>query len=102
MDRGAWWATVHGVAKSQTRLSDLARIHRILEGAKCYENSFGKSSLLLKGTGDLQLVSMCCFHSNLTSVLELLSDLPLSLPSPGGPWTHLQGTYSFRTSRMST
>ena len=24
MDRGAWWATVHGVAKSQTGLSDLA------------------------------------------------------------------------------
>ena len=23
MDRGAWWATVHGVAKIQTRLSDL-------------------------------------------------------------------------------
>ena len=22
MDRGAWWATIHGVAKSQTRLSD--------------------------------------------------------------------------------
>ena len=22
MDVGAWWATVHGVAKSQTRLSD--------------------------------------------------------------------------------
>ena len=22
MDRGAWWATVHGVAKSQTQLSD--------------------------------------------------------------------------------
>ena len=22
MDRGAWWATVHGVAKSQTRLRD--------------------------------------------------------------------------------
>ena len=21
MDRGSWWATVHGVAKSQTRLS---------------------------------------------------------------------------------
>ena len=21
MDRGAWWATAHGVAKSQTRLS---------------------------------------------------------------------------------
>ena len=23
MDRGAWWAIVHGVRKSQTRLSDL-------------------------------------------------------------------------------
>ena len=23
MDGGAWWAAVHGVAKSQTRLSDL-------------------------------------------------------------------------------
>ena len=22
MDRGAWWAAVHGVAKSRTRLSD--------------------------------------------------------------------------------
>ena len=22
MDRGAWWAAVHGVSKSQTRLSD--------------------------------------------------------------------------------
>ena len=22
MDRGAWWATVHGVTESQTRLSD--------------------------------------------------------------------------------
>ena len=24
MDRGAWWATVHGIAKSQTQLSTLA------------------------------------------------------------------------------
>ena len=22
MDRGAWWATVHGITESQTRLSD--------------------------------------------------------------------------------
>ena len=27
MDRGAWWATVHRVAKSQTWLSDLAHMH---------------------------------------------------------------------------
>ena len=27
MDRGAWWAAVHGVAQSQTHWSDLARMH---------------------------------------------------------------------------
>ena len=27
MDGGAWWATVHGVAMSQTQLSDQARMH---------------------------------------------------------------------------
>ena len=27
MDRGAWWATVHRVAKTWTRLSDLALMH---------------------------------------------------------------------------
>ena len=26
MDRGAWWATVHGVAKSQTRLKRLSTV----------------------------------------------------------------------------
>ena len=26
MDRGAWWATVYGVTKSGTRLSDCARM----------------------------------------------------------------------------
>ena len=26
MDRGAWWATVHGVAKSWTRLSNLTNL----------------------------------------------------------------------------
>ena len=27
MDGGAWWATVHGVAKSQTRLSEFTSAH---------------------------------------------------------------------------
>ena len=27
MDRGAWWATVHEVSKSQTQLSDYTRTH---------------------------------------------------------------------------
>ena len=28
MDRGSWWATVHGVAQSWTQGRDLARTHR--------------------------------------------------------------------------
>ena len=31
MDGGAWWATVHGVAKSQTRLSDFTSLHLTVE-----------------------------------------------------------------------
>ena len=46
MDRGAWWAAVHGVAKSQTRLSDFtfASLSCIGEGngnplqCSCLEN----------------------------------------------------------------
>ena len=37
MDRGGWWVTVHGVAKSWTRLSDLARTQYLFEG--CFEDS---------------------------------------------------------------
>ena len=43
-DGGAWWATVHGVAKSRTRLSDFTSLH------------FGLKILLLKshyGSGSL-------------------------------------------------
>ena len=29
MDRGAWWATVHGVAKSRTRPSDYSGSHLV-------------------------------------------------------------------------
>ena len=30
MDGGTWWATVHGVEKSRTRLSDFTSLHREL------------------------------------------------------------------------
>ena len=32
LDRGTWWVTVHGVAKSQTQLSDLATKQQPIEG----------------------------------------------------------------------
>ena len=31
MDGGAWWATVHGVAKSRTRLSDFAFVAQLVK-----------------------------------------------------------------------
>ena len=34
MERGAWWATVHGVTKTQTGLSDLAQ-HSVHLHPKC-------------------------------------------------------------------
>jgi len=36
MDRKAWWATVHGVAKSRTRLSDFTHlIYKFMESICC-------------------------------------------------------------------
>ena len=40
MDRGAWWATVHGVAKSQTRPKQLSMYGHVInavmgEGGAC-------------------------------------------------------------------
>ena len=34
MDRGAWWAAVHGVTKSRTRLSDFTSLHLVKSLAK--------------------------------------------------------------------
>ena len=35
MDRGAWWATIHGVTKSQTQLKGLST-HRFKEPLSKY------------------------------------------------------------------
>ena len=35
MDRGAWWATVHGVARSRTRLKQLSTCARSTAGLQC-------------------------------------------------------------------
>ena len=41
MDRGAWWATVHGVGKSRTRLRDLTL---------CIKWITNENSLIAQGT----------------------------------------------------
>ena len=40
MDRGAWWATVHRVAKSQTRLSDFTSLSKLSEWKTCQKEWF--------------------------------------------------------------
>ena len=35
MDRGAWWAIVHGVAESRTRLSDFTSLHTYIYTHRC-------------------------------------------------------------------
>ena len=60
MDRGAWWATVHRVSKSQTRLSDFtftSTFHqRFLKYSNQAEKIFGK------GIPWWQTVRIPCFH----------------------------------------
>ena len=63
MDRGAWWATVHGVAKSQTRRSDFTMDTLSLTKEARIYNGEKKISL----TSDAHL-------SDLTSVMLILSD----------------------------
>ena len=43
MDRGAWWATIHGVAKSWTQLSDGAHTSRKVLTTACYCHKAGKT-----------------------------------------------------------
>ena len=61
MDRGAWWATVHRVAKSQIRLSDQAHTKGISKqgfyrGGMC--QSLRLDSLNL--TSELQIILTDC------------------------------------------
>ena len=54
MDRGAWWAIVHGVSKSQTRLKRLTHTHT--SGRKVWSGLFC-GSCGRDGTGETQVES---------------------------------------------
>ena len=74
MDRGAWWATVHGVANSWTRLSDFTLLHfgllitSILTVVKVLLRDTG---FLTAGSAQLLLSS---FHLPLGNVSEAFVD----------------------------
>ena len=50
MDGGAWWAAVHGVAKSRTRLSDFAFHFHVLKKEMATHSSV--LALRIPGTGE--------------------------------------------------
>ena len=53
MDRGAWWATVHGVSKSRTRLKRLSTHARTRVAAHSVLFLFFKSLWMREKKGDL-------------------------------------------------
>ena len=56
MDGGAWWATVHGVAKSRTRLNDVTFTLKVVLplGEPCLFSDLGFPFLLSEGGSGLQ------------------------------------------------
>ena len=60
MDGGAWWAIVHGVAKSRTRLSNLILIIQV-----------GTNHCGIKSSCDLILNQTSIFSCHITVVADL-------------------------------
>ena len=86
MDRGAWWATVHRVAKSQTQLSDLIfwllPVERLVSNRMCCIRSGQKVKTKLVVGGLIQtpsetrsLATISCF----LMILEVLDRLNFSV-----------------------
>ena len=95
MDRGAWWATVHGVSKSQTRLSALNKIKKELsvyndsEPSICFFHfnlNRSKDTFLLLFLGNLHWY-VTCYQELLSkeikgSHLHVKADQTQHLPKP--------------------
>ena len=67
MDKGAWWATVHGVSKSQAGLKHLSTHTRVL----------GKIYHLFTHHSSVQSALLTLFHSR--GLITLLKSYKLSL-----------------------
>ena len=78
MDRGAWWATVHGVTKSQTRLTDFTFTFMEFIGVSPWQASLSSSlvhwlflqlvlsDLKLDTRGSLEFLA-CGYHPSVVS-----------------------------------
>ena len=76
MDRGAWWATVHGVAKSRTRLSDFTSLHFF---TFCHKSAVICISEVIDKTAKLPLSFRLALPFHNISPCLLLNLLPLTI-----------------------
>ena len=73
MDRGAWWATVHGVSKSRTRLSDFTfslRFHALEKEMATHSSVL---ALRIPGTGKPGWAAVCGVAQSPTRLKRLSS-----------------------------
>ena len=75
MDRGTWQATVHGVAKSQTRLNDLAQHTSPSQALEFtpFHQGLDFDVTALPGLSSPFLVFFCCAGSMLPCRLSLVA-----------------------------
>ena len=76
MDRGAWWAAVHGVAKSWTRLSDFTFTSHFHALEKEMATHSSILALRIPGTGEPGGLPSMLLRDR---VFEIRKTLPLSL-----------------------
>ena len=71
MEGGAWWATVHGVAKSRTRLSEFTSLHTYPDGFMGFsQDSNPKERIGLLASDRSTLLSPLFQYFILSSVLR--------------------------------
>ena len=84
VDRGGWWATVHGVAKSRTRMSD-SHTHTHTHTRRWEETGLEREGPL-RGSPAAEGVPLSCW-----GLAEVGTTVGLGLPRVGQMWppTHL-------------
>ena len=94
MDRGAWWATIHGVAKSWTRLSDFTFIdEKGFPGGSVVKNPLANvgDAGSIPGSGRFPWRMKMAIHSSMLAWENLWTEEPGRRQSMGlqKNWTRL-------------
>ena len=85
MDGGAWWAAVHGVAKSQTRLSDFTFTFHFMLG-EGNGNPLQCSCLENPGDGEAWWAAICGVTQSRTRLKRLSSSMDILI----GNWCQVR------------